>query len=325
MKLYKKQIGLCDFCGSSQRRPVFLAKDYITGQKFWLYRCWQCGLVQTLPRPPKQIMESLYYRNYRQIDGVRFAAPIERFLRACYDLRVGKILKLREKGRILDVGCGRGLEILSLAKKGWQVLGTEISDDLVERLSGRGVSVVKSDIWKIKRAHKFDIITFWHSLEHLYFPKKALLAANTLLGNGGYLIIAVPNFASLEGTVFQEHWFHLDVPRHLFHFSKKNLVNFIEGLGFKLKDQSTFAIEYDFYSFWQSSLNFLFPASNNLVYRLMIGESPSLEKVLIVFLQIPFLIFIFVISIFAVPFLEFLGKSGTMTLVFQKISPIDTD
>jgi SAM-dependent methyltransferase len=60
-------------------------------------------------------------------------------------------------------------------------------------------------------------IVFWHSLEHLRNPGQAVAHAASLLKPGGLLVIAVPNAASVQASVFADRWLALDPPRHLVH------------------------------------------------------------------------------------------------------------
>ena len=315
----KKKIYPCNFCKGQKQEAIFQSYDYITNDQFCLYSCSRCHLVQTQPKPKKNIMTSRYYQNYRKIDGGRFLNPIELWINFCYSIRVKLILQLiNKKGSILDVGCGRGLELRILKQKGWQVLGTEMFNRSPTLPSNRNIPIIKSDIWEISGKEKFDVITFWHSLEHLYSPNRALINAFRLLKTGGYLIIAMPNFESFESRVFKNYWFHLDVPRHLYHFSKNTLVNFVEKLGFKLQDHIDFSLEYDFYSYLQSSLNALFPSSNNILYRFFLGEKLSFRHRVILLLQSPIAILLFLFGVVLVPIFTFLYGGGTMVLTFKK-------
>ena len=60
-------------------------------------------------------------------------------------------------------------------------------------------------------------------LEHLQELDKYFAMFNTLLKPDGVLIIAVPNFKSYDAEVYKEFWAAYDVPRHLWHFSRKSI------------------------------------------------------------------------------------------------------
>ena len=64
-----------------------------------------------------------------------------------------------------------------------------------------------------------------------------LLQLKTLLKQGGQLIIAVPNYTSLDASVYKEYWAAYDVPRHLYHFSPLSMMSLVEKMGMDLLDQ----------------------------------------------------------------------------------------
>ena len=82
---------------------------------------------------------------------------------------------------------------------------------------------------------KWSAVIFWHSLEHLRRPARALSHAAALLSPGGTLVIAVPNATSLQARVFGDRWLALDLPRHLVHLSPPALLSKIEALGLRVE------------------------------------------------------------------------------------------
>jgi SAM-dependent methyltransferase len=81
----------------------------------------------------------------------------------------------------------------------------------------------------------FDAITAWHALEHLPDPVAWVRHAAQHLAPGGYLLVACPNSASWGFRVFGPHWFPLDVPRHLCHFTTTQLTGLLTGAGLKVE------------------------------------------------------------------------------------------
>src|SRR5262249_46633073 len=76
-----------------------------------------------------------------------------------------------------------------------------------------------------------------------------------ILRPGGLLMVAVPNFDSLQAAVSGSAWFHLDVPRHFFHFRAGGLRRLLEASGFVVVDVSHFSLEQNPYGWIQSLLN----------------------------------------------------------------------
>jgi SAM-dependent methyltransferase len=153
---------------------------------------------------------------------------------------------MRRPGRVLDVGCGDGSFLEALARQGWEVCGTELSESIAatarQRL-GAGVRTGGIDGAGFG-AGSFDLITFWHVLEHLDDPKLALTEARRLVKADGHVVVAVPNIESWQAGLFKEDWLHLDVPRHRWHFSPRTLGALAAQCGFCVERVRHFSIEY---------------------------------------------------------------------------------
>src|SRR5262249_14158800 len=78
----------------------------------------------------------------------------------------------------------------------------------------------------------FDVITMWHSLEHVHEPAAVLREARQLLVPGGKVVISVPNIDSLPFRWFGRHWFGLELPRRLTHFTPTSLLQMLQRCGF---------------------------------------------------------------------------------------------
>ena len=74
----------------------------------------------------------------------------------------------------------------------------------------------------IADVHYFDVILFYHVIEHLENPQNELKILYELLKRGGILIVGTPNVSSLAAKIFQGN-FRLFGPGHLCLFTPKNL------------------------------------------------------------------------------------------------------
>ena len=81
----------------------------------------------------------------------------------------------------------------------------------------------------------FDVITMWHVFEHIYYPKKELLEIGRILKNSGVFILTIPNIKSIGFKIGRQNWFHLDAPRHLFHYDAKTVAKLIDDSRSNLK------------------------------------------------------------------------------------------
>src|SRR5437763_821995 len=78
-------------------------------------------------------------------------------------------------------------------------------------------------------------VVFWHSLGQLPAAAAAIDRAALLLAPAGSLVVAVPNYASLQSRAFGARWFPLDIPRHLVHLSAPALVAGLVDRGFAVE------------------------------------------------------------------------------------------
>ena len=56
----------------------------------------------------------------------------------------------------------------------------------------------------------------------------------SILDRNGILILALPNYKSLDSQHYGEHWAGLDVPRHLYHFSQKSVHQLAKSFGLNI-------------------------------------------------------------------------------------------
>ena len=256
----------CEICGSSDA-PLSIdrATDYITGARFAVGLCPRCGLGTTTPRPAS--MDPYYPVRYRQYSGLTL-----RLLRSLYAWRVrGWARRLSRQGRALEVGCGDGWMLAALRDRGWRVLGSERSIDGARSAAATNrIPVFVGDFDALGASARFDLIILFQVLEHLAEPLVTLRRSARLLEHGGVMVVAVPNIASWQARLFGRSWFHLDVPRHLHHFSPAALACAFEKAGLTVVRTRFVSLEHDPYGWVQSVLNRM-GFKQNLLTRLLMG------------------------------------------------------
>jgi SAM-dependent methyltransferase len=130
------------------------------------------------------------------------------------------------KARILDVGCGSGEKMVTLAQAGHEVVGVE-PDPIARQLAlKRGLCVFEGTAEKMPAELEdgsFDAIIMTHVLEHCVEPVLAIENAVRLLKSGGHLTVETPNNAAMGSENAGTAWRWLDVPRHLNFFTPQSL------------------------------------------------------------------------------------------------------
>ena len=87
------------------------------------------------------------------------------------------------------------------------------------------------------------------------------------------MVIGVPNLASWQARFSGASWFHLDAPRHLFHFTTVTLAGVLQRAGLEPVEIHYMSWEHDPYGWVQSLLN-IFGFEQNLVTRLLMHMRP---------------------------------------------------
>ena len=240
---------VCDICGGPLSACYPAVPDPQTGEIFRIDRCLSCELGQTLPQPADMgpYYGQLYHSGRHGVTD-----------RMCMERRLRFVSHVAEPGRLLDFGCGDGGFIAAARAEGWDAAGVEMQPD---QARAKGLTVFE----RIEDAPgSYDIITLWHSLEHVAAPRPTLERLLKLLKPGGHMIIAVPNWASWQARLFGRRWFHIDAPRHLFHFTPRALQRLLEGQGLALVRRWDLEFEIDLFGWTQSALNLVLPRPNVL-------------------------------------------------------------
>jgi SAM-dependent methyltransferase len=194
--------------------------------------CADCGSGRTLPEVATEDLAALYppgYNAYRLPTQPLLRAAATALFRWRYRRAVRRpplgALASRPPGRLLDVGSGRGDLGVTLARRGWRVTGLEPSPDACAEARRRGVVTIQGTLAAAAEPlpEELDAIAFQHSLEHVAEPLEDLAKAAALLRPGGLVLISLPNFGSRPARRFGADWFHLDLPRHRSHFTRRGL------------------------------------------------------------------------------------------------------
>lgn len=106
----------------------------------------------------------------------------------------------QEKGRLLEIGCGGGLEAALLAGQGWEVTTSDLHAEAVRFAKERGIDRVlvfdADGPWPIGEG-SFDAILMLDVLEHLDNDGRVLREMCVGLRPGGTAIVTVPAHAYL--------------------------------------------------------------------------------------------------------------------------------
>ncbi|KWT90533.1 class I SAM-dependent methyltransferase [Candidatus Magnetominusculus xianensis] len=265
-----KNKALCKICGSETDDLIIssIAGEFDTYDVFY---CRGCAVGITTPVPTAEELKKLYtVGSYREKTGKRFIPFVENFILYFRHKRKNRIKKYIKTGRILDIGCGRGLFLNVMKEDGWEVAGVEFDEAAASNAASYyGIEVISGEpqTWRFAPA-SFDVITLNHVLEHIPNPKELIQACHRLLKSSGLLIIAVPNLDGIQSKAGRKNWFHLDVPYHLYHFSDKGISSLLTAVSFNIDRKRHFDLEYSPFGWLQTLLN-ITGVQRNMLYELL--------------------------------------------------------
>jgi SAM-dependent methyltransferase len=146
--------------------------------------------------------------------------------------RVSRIAYLFANGmKCLDFGCGHGFFVEAMSRRGIDAYGFDIGVSKLQK--DPNVRVAYRASFEEYDLTGFDMITAWHVLEHMREPSKTVKALSDRLKEGGLLILAVPNGASLGIRLFGQKWGWVQQPYvHISLFGPQNLSGLLEAHGF---------------------------------------------------------------------------------------------
>ncbi len=221
-----ESVTACPVCASSSFQPLLTVKDYTVSQnEFQIQTCTTCGFGITSPRPDQHSI-GLFYASDKYIShtggSTSFLDQVYIFARK-FTLRwkLNLINGFRQPGTLLDYGCGTGEFLKYLQANQWKVKGIEPS----ESARTKADKIVQNHIYHDLSANlgSFDVITLWHVLEHVHNLNEILEKLKELLKESGIMLLAVPNHLSADAKKYGTYWAGYDVPRHLWHFTQKNM------------------------------------------------------------------------------------------------------
>jgi SAM-dependent methyltransferase len=206
--------------------------DGVFGQRY----CSECEMFFLSPRVQEGSIDCYYpdsYLNYQEDRHPRLVRKLAWTLGLA--VRKRRIVERFFKGgRILDVGCGNGFFLRTLAGGLWERYALDT------KWHGRGAC--PGTFFEGRFDHQpppltgLDAVTLWHVFEHLYHPRQALENAFAVLRPGGLLFLAIPDLKSLEPRIFGRYWIGWDPPRHIATYSRKGIETLLGAAGFRLLD-----------------------------------------------------------------------------------------
>ena len=140
---------------------------------------------------------------------------------------------------VADLGCGRGVFLELLRRRGAQGLGVDLSNAAVEACRAKGFLIEQGDALAFLATHSADLdgVFASHIIEHLSGEQAGSLvqSAHDALKAGGYLVLVTPNPADVR-VITETFW--LD-STHVRPYPLPLLQHWLEAVGFDVVEAYT--------------------------------------------------------------------------------------
>ncbi|HPX77089.1 MAG TPA: class I SAM-dependent methyltransferase [Bacteroidales bacterium] len=213
----------CLICESSKIKQL---QGYYDKHK--LVKCQSCGLVFMENIPTIEELNTHYSKYSYSSEGYLSPLTVQ-----SYNFLLNKFEPYRKTNKILDVGCGRGWFLQEAKKRGWNVYGTEYSDEAIKICKSNGLEMkegqLKHDTFT---AEEFDIVTSFEVMEHINNPLEETNYIYNFLRKGGMFYITTPNFNSYLRYYLKSDFNVIAYPEHLTYYTRNTMKKLMKKQGF---------------------------------------------------------------------------------------------
>jgi 2-polyprenyl-3-methyl-5-hydroxy-6-metoxy-1,4-benzoquinol methylase len=224
----KRKLSSCPICGGTQFIVHSKIKDHSISQElFQLNKCQSCGFLFTNPQPEGDALWKYYqsenYISHSKISKGFINSWYKRVQNLNLQLKFNAIKKYVPRGTWLDYGAGAGDFVKFVQQKKIDILGFEPNETARKTAAQQGIHLDHPEALFAIKKETFACITLWHVLEHIPNFSEILAQFSLILKANGILVLALPDYESLDAQYYGENWAALDVPRHLWHFTQKDI------------------------------------------------------------------------------------------------------
>lgn len=237
-----ESVTYCPVCGSDKLSHILKTIDYtVSHEEFSLSECEQCSVRFTV-NAPSTLNIGKYYQSEQYISHTNSKRglfnKIYQLVRN-YSLVSKRSLVCKhankKSGIVLDYGCGTGSFLNEMKSNGWTIKGIEPDSGAAQKAQMlTGTEIGDPSSLDSLENNSVDVITLWHVLEHVHELHPTIKMLKQKVRTDGVVFVAVPNYQSFDATYYDRFWAAYDVPRHLYHFSKKSMATLMEANGLKI-------------------------------------------------------------------------------------------
>ena len=185
----------CQICNSTNFSKITKTRDFSTsGEEFVIVKCHDCEFLFTNPRIEEENIGE-YYKSDKYISHTNSDKGLFNFLyqtvrKHAIKTKTKLLLNSVDTTKHLDIGCGTGEFLNSCKKKNIECVGIEPSEIARSKAIKNYNLDVKSDTNLNQFSEeRFDSVSMWHVLEHVYDLNKTIENLNRIIRKDGVLLL----------------------------------------------------------------------------------------------------------------------------------------
>ena len=197
---------VCFLCGKESERVVWKEGSYEARD------CTHCGLVYTTPEPSSGEVDRL-------IDSHPDSAYL---LSAPYKAKW--VSSFCPKGRLIEIGCGKGHFLSEIRRRGFDVFGLEPEQSKAREAESRYGLNVRQEFLEEYHGHgdRFEVVYHCDLLAHFDRPLESLVQMKSLLSQNGVLCFEIGLMAGIT-PLWYRYIGRIGLGPHLWFYSRRSL------------------------------------------------------------------------------------------------------
>ena len=241
-----KRIG-CPVCRSAHQT----FEDQIVSriEKRTFRRCRTCGMLYiswTTDGFDTNYDEKYFFDSYKKQYGRTYLEDFKAIKTQCVRRIsvIDYIFRNRHKvitPAVLDVGCAFGPFLDAANDAGWQVFGTDISQEAVSYVQDKlhypaSLSAFPAfDSVTEFGIKEFDVVTMWYVIEHFQDLDSVLKAISKILKRGGVFAFSTPSASGVSGRFNTQSFFQSSPADHFTLWEPSRASSILKRYGFKVQ------------------------------------------------------------------------------------------
>lgn len=227
----------CALCNTKDYKKI--SQLSINNHKFQIVRCRKDNLIWLNPMPGLKFYRQLYSKKYfilhntEQV-GIKDNSKAETIRRTnIAKVQVDEWIKYGNisPGKFVEIGCGKGYLLQEAKKRGWAVIGVDISNYVSKAVIKKGLPIICGTLYDAQfKKSSFDYVGCYDFFEHQINPNKFLKEVHRILNPNGQLMMRLPIIK--DGEIPQAHLID-----HVYHYSNQTLKKILEKNGFEIFHQ----------------------------------------------------------------------------------------